>query len=36
MRKARKSKVNAHREEYKRERNEVNIMIRKALIIPEP
>ena len=30
MRKARKSKLNAHREEYKRKRNEVNIMIRKA------
>ena len=30
MRKARKSKINAHREEYKWKRNEVNIMIRKA------
>ena len=30
MQKAQKSKVNAHREEYKQKRNEVNIMIRKA------
>ena len=30
MRKARKSKLNAHRQEYKRKRSEVNIMIRKA------
>ena len=30
MRRARKSKVNAHREEYKRKRNSVNIMIRNA------
>ena len=30
MRKARKSNVGAHREEYKRKRNEGNIMIRKA------
>ena len=30
MRKARKSKLNAHREEYKRKRNDVNTMIRKA------